>query len=236
MGTAKKEGGQQKQMSFIVSSKGGVGKSMLAFLLAEKNKDALIFDIDASNSTISKNLAYRKPERISFKNEDNMIDRGMFTEFLKDFEDTDNTNFIMDFGGAECAQFLELFKEFDAGALDEYLKSCGIDFRIICVVAGADNFETTMNYLKDLTGEIKGRLKVCVAANDYFKFQDFQLTQLKTFAESKGLEIYHYNLAKGGKGEKLKVLRSYVESGKGMSAAHILDKGYFTRSINELAL
>ena len=47
-----------KRIYFITQAKGGAGKSVLAFMLAEKYKEAVILDLDDATTTSIKQLAY----------------------------------------------------------------------------------------------------------------------------------------------------------------------------------
>ena len=68
-----------KKIHFITQAKGGSGKSVLAFMLAEKYSQAAILDLDDATTTTMKQLAYRKPVKVSFLDPTTKrIDRGAF--------------------------------------------------------------------------------------------------------------------------------------------------------------
>ena len=56
-----------KKIYFITQAKGGAGKSVLTFMLAEKYKEAVILDLDDATTTTIKQLAYRKPIKVSIR-------------------------------------------------------------------------------------------------------------------------------------------------------------------------
>jgi cellulose biosynthesis protein BcsQ len=56
----------KKKIYFITQAKGGTGKSVLAFMLAEKYREAVILDLDDATTTTIKQLAYRSRSRFHF--------------------------------------------------------------------------------------------------------------------------------------------------------------------------
>jgi hypothetical protein len=69
----------KKKIHFVTQAKGGSGKSVLTFMLAEKYKDAVLLDLDDATTTTMKQLAYREPVRVSFLDPTTKrIDRGAF--------------------------------------------------------------------------------------------------------------------------------------------------------------
>lgn len=77
-----------KKIYFITQAKGGSGKSVLAFMLAEKYKEAVLLDLDDATTTTTKQLAYRKPIKVSFldpstKRIDRVLSMGYLRVLLK---------------------------------------------------------------------------------------------------------------------------------------------------------
>jgi len=58
----------KKLIQFICSGKGGVGKSILMYLLANKYDNAVILDLDV-NETTYRQLAFRNPVKVDLLNE-----------------------------------------------------------------------------------------------------------------------------------------------------------------------
>jgi hypothetical protein len=56
----------EKEIHFITQAKAGSGNSVLAFMLAEKYREAVILDLDDATTTSMKQLAYRNPPRFLF--------------------------------------------------------------------------------------------------------------------------------------------------------------------------
>jgi len=81
----------KKRVIFVEQPKGGVGKSVLVYLGAEKNPDALVFDFDDSTKTTSKQLGYRNPQLISFLDDEGKIDRAIFDNFFEKVDKGFNT-------------------------------------------------------------------------------------------------------------------------------------------------
>lgn len=74
----------KKKIYFITQAKGGAGKSLLTFMLAEKYPEAIVLDLDDATTTSSKQLAYRNPTMIPFLDPTTKrIDRGTFMELFQ---------------------------------------------------------------------------------------------------------------------------------------------------------
>jgi cellulose biosynthesis protein BcsQ len=91
----------KKKIYFITQAKGGSGKSVLAFMLAENYKDAIILDLDDATTTSMKQLAYRDPIKVSFLDtESKRIDRGAFNALFDSIANEDGELFIADLGAS----------------------------------------------------------------------------------------------------------------------------------------
>ena len=90
-----------KKLVFIAQNKGGVGKSVLMFLFAEKYKDALIVDLDHDTKPTSRHLAYRSPKAVNFlTGKTQNIDRSVLNEFIETVSQLDEEVVLCDLGGA----------------------------------------------------------------------------------------------------------------------------------------
>lgn len=86
-----------KKIQFITQAKGGSGKSVLTFMLAEKYKDAVLLDLDDATTTTMKQLAYREPVRVSFLDPTTKrIDRGAFNGLFESIAESDRELYIAD--------------------------------------------------------------------------------------------------------------------------------------------
>jgi len=109
-----------KKMNFILQSKGGSGKSMLAYLLALKNEDnplTYFIDFDSSVKSSTQQLKFlqgRTPARFAKMNlldERGKIDRQRLFENLQILAQKPYEEFFLDFGAPESEQFTSLFSK-----------------------------------------------------------------------------------------------------------------------------
>lgn len=77
---------------FVMQSKGGAGKSVVSYLLAQYlqdlAKDLMIVDIDASNKTLG---SFKKLDvnKINVLNKNKLVDQSKFDSFIDDFAEAD---------------------------------------------------------------------------------------------------------------------------------------------------
>lgn len=95
----------KKKIHFITQAKGGSGKSVLTFMLAEKYKNAMLLDLDDATTTTMKQLAYRNPIKVSFLDrKTKRIDRGAFNGLFESVIDAKEDLFIADLGASVAEQ------------------------------------------------------------------------------------------------------------------------------------
>src|SRR5258706_14500665 len=100
----------KNKIHFITQAKGGSGKSVLAFMLAEKYRDAVILDLDDATTTTVKQLAYRKPIKVSFLDLiTKRIDRGAFNRLFESVVEANRELFIADLGASVAEQLPKYF-------------------------------------------------------------------------------------------------------------------------------
>ena len=117
-----------KKIHFITQAKGGSGKSVLAFMLAEKYKEAVILDLDDAITTSMKQLAYRKPIRVSFLDPTTKrIDRGAFTGLFESVIEAPRELFIADLGASVAEQLPKYFSMNGIDVIMEILGKRDID-------------------------------------------------------------------------------------------------------------
>jgi hypothetical protein len=227
----------KKKIFFITQAKGGAGKSVLAFMLAEKYKDAVVLDLDDATKTSMKQLAYRKPIRVSFLDPTTKrIDRGAFNGLFESIIDAKKELFIADLGASVAEQ---LPKYFDMNGVDtvmDVLKATNIQLQIVCVILGGNNFKSTMEYLEELVEASKGLLDIIVAQNGLDPYNDEQTSVLSEFVRDHKLPLISFDLVKD-KGElALQTVKNVLKEGKGITGLSPFTSIYFKRPIEELNL
>src|SRR5690606_3216400 len=136
-------------------------KSVLTFMLAEKYKDAVILDLDDATTTTMKQLAYRKPVRVSFLDPTTKrIDRGAFNGLFEGVMEANKELFIADLGASVAEQLPKYLAMNCADTITDVLERIGIHLRIVCVVGGGNIFKATMGYLAELVDTASGNLDI----------------------------------------------------------------------------
>src|SRR5260221_7571549 len=140
-----------KKIHFITQAKGGSGKSVLAFMLAEKYREAVILDLDDATTTSMKQLAYRKPIKVSFLDPTTKrIDRGAFNGLFESVIEAPRELFIADLGASVAEQLPKYFSMNGIDVIMEILGKSDIQLQLVCVVGGGNIFKSTTENLGDL--------------------------------------------------------------------------------------
>lgn len=227
----------KKKIIFTTQAKGGSGKSVLAFMLAEKYRDAAILDLDDATTTTMKQLAYRNPVKVSFLDSTTKrIDRGAFNGLFESVVEEDNELFIADLGASVAEQLPKYFSMNGIEVIMEILDAGGIQLQLVCVVGGRNIFKATMEYLAELVESTKGRLEITVAHNGFYPCSSEQEIILHEYIEANKLSLIAFDLVKD-KGEiALRTVENVLKDGNGISGLSPFTSIYFKKPIEELKL
>lgn len=227
----------KKKIQFITQAKGGSGKSVLAFMLAEKHRDAVILDLDDATTTSMKQLAYRNPIRVSFlDHESKRIDRGAFNSLFESVVKADAQLFIADLGASVAEQLRKYFSMNGIEVIADVLDQSDIQLQLICIVGGGNIFKATMEYLVELVDSVNGRLEIIVAHNGYYPCALEQSAALNGYVDSNNLPLINFDLVKD-KGEMaMRTVENVLKDGKGTSGLSPFTSIYFIKPIEELKL
>jgi len=227
----------KKKIQFITQAKGGSGKSVLAFMLAEKHKDAVILDLDDATTTTMKQLAYREPIKVTFLDyETKRIDRSAFNSLFESVVEVDRELFIADLGASVAEQLPKYFSVNGIEVITEVLDKSEIQLQLICVVGGGNIFKATMEYLVELVDSVNGRLEIIVAHNGYYPCAPDQSAALNGYVDSNNLPLINFDLVKD-KGEiAMRTVENVLKDGKGTSGLSPFTSIYFRKPIEELNL
>ena len=226
----------KKLVQFVCQSKGGVGKSVLTYLLALKYPEADILDMDDATKTTMRQLAFREPQHVSFLNDFKTIDRGMFNNFIENVAEAEEEHIICDLGASVSEQLPYYFKDVDAVSVSGMLEEVGLSLSLICVVGGSDIFSSTMHYLQELVLAVNGAFEITVAINGYHKLLDAQTATLNAFAQAHNLKLVPFNISKDGNASSQSRIKEVLDSGKGIATAPMFSKHFFTTSVQALQL
>jgi hypothetical protein len=226
-----------KKIYFITQAKGGAGKSVLAFMLAEKYKEAIILDLDDATTTSIKQLAYRKPIRVSFLDQvTKRIDRGAFNGLFESVIEANKELFVADLGASVAEQLPKYFSMNGVDLITGVLEASNIELRIVCVVGGGNIFKATMEYLAELVESTKGYLDITVAHNGFYPCSEEQQRVLVDFVNENDLTLTNFDLVKD-KGEiAMRTVENVLKNGKGTNGLSPFAAIYFKKPIDELNL
>ena len=161
-----------KQVNLILQSKGGVGKSLFIWFVAQNQKEEKtnFIDLDESTQTSSARLgAVVGTERVrSFKilNEYKKLEREKIISLFEGLAGAKSEKYYVDFGAPESAEFLSLLQhDVTADILRQELADLGIALRIFVVVAGRDALNSCVNYYTALSRELSGQFPLTMLVN-----------------------------------------------------------------------
>jgi len=225
----------KKKIHFITQAKGGSGKSVLAFMLAEKYPAAVILDLDDATTTTLKQLAYRQPVRVSFLDPlTKRIDRGAFNGLFESVIEGDQDLYIADLGASVAEQLPKYFSLNGIESITHILNANDIQLQLICIVGGGNIFKATMEYLSELVDSVSGHLPITVAANGFNALSQEQETALQQYTGRHNLTLLKFDLVKD-KGEiAMRTVENVLKSGKGTADLSPFTAIYFKRPIEEL--
>jgi hypothetical protein len=220
---------------FITQAKGGSGKSVLAFMLAEKYKHAKILDLDDATTTSIKQLAYRNPIKVSFLDETTKrIDRGAFNQLFESIANSNAELFIVDLGASVAEQLPKYFSVTGIEAIAELLRSSEIDLQLICVVGGGNIFKATMEYLSELVDSTKGQFQIVVAANGLHPMSSVQGDILNTYVANNRLTLQQFDIAVDKGEHAMRTIENVLQKGNGLEGLNPFQLVYFMKGMENL--
>lgn len=227
----------KKKIYFVTQAKGGSGKSVLTFMLAEKYGSAVLLDLDDATTTTMKQLAYRKPVKVSFLDPTTKrIDRGAFNGLFESVMEANKELFIADLGASVAEQLPKYFSMNGIGEIMELLQGSKIELQLVCIVGGGNIFKATMEYLDELVESTNGLLGIVVAHNGFYPCSDEQKTILLDYIDQNKLTLINFDLVKD-KGEiAMRTVENVLKDGKGLTGLSPFASIYFKKPIDELKL
>ena len=227
----------KKKIHFITQAKGGSGKSVLTFMLAEKYKNAMLLDLDDATTTTMKQLAYRDPIKVSFLDrETKRIDRGAFNGLFESVIEAKEHLFIADLGASVAEQLPKYLSMNGIEVISDLLNASEIQLQIICVVGGGNIFKATMEYLVELVAATNGALEIVVAHNGFYPCSDEQQDALQLYASQNGLRVFHFDLVKDKGETAMRTVENVLKAGRGISGLSPFTSIYFKKPIEQLSL
>jgi hypothetical protein len=226
-----------KKIYFITQAKGGAGKSVLAFMLAEKYKEAVILDLDDATTTTIKQLAYREPIKVSFLDPTTKrIDRGAFNGLFESVVAANKELFIADLGASVAEQLPKYFAMNGVDVIMEVLHASNIQLQIVCVIGGGNIFKATMEHLDELIQSTSRQLDITIAHNGFYPCSEEQQAMLLDYGHENELSLIAFDLVKD-KGEiAMRTVENVLKNGRGVTGLSPFTSIYFKKPIEELNL
>src|ERR1017187_6200612 len=159
--------GHSGAIHFTLQGKGGVGKSLIASVLAQyfmrKGVAVLCVDTDPVNRTLAQYSALGA-DWLSLRDEHNRIDQRAFDGLMERFLTEDGTTFVVDNG---ASTFLPLWHYLLENNGLEYLRQQGRKVYVHTVITGGQALLDTLNGFNELAQTTQER-NIVVWVNEYF--------------------------------------------------------------------
>lgn len=223
----------EKKLSFILQSKGGVGKSAFTFMLANKvsqdeelSKQTLFVDMDNETHTSESQLKFVNIKTHNLINERTKhIDRSNIDVFLENFIDQKKyVSAVCDMGATTSEQFLKFMEDESASEMMEVLHSEGIKVNMFCLVGGDNTFPASSKYCMDLFSLVNGNVSKHIVLNDMFDYTDNQQNSIKKLAKVTKAKVSNFNIIQSEEERSLKEILYCMENG----LSPFTDAGRFT--------
>jgi len=172
-----------------LQGKGGVGKSLVASVLAqylkEQGKDVRCIDTDPVNRTFAQYSALGA-DRLNLRDEHNRIEQRAFDSLIERFLTEDAATFVVDNG---ASTFLPLWHYLLENSALDYLRQNGRRVYVHTVITGGQALLDTLNGFHELAQTTAER-NIVVWVNEYFGRVE---AEGKKFSE---MAAYHENSEK----------------------------------------
>lgn len=161
------ENGAVGTIHLTLQGKGGVGKSLIASVLAQYLRqtglDVRCIDTDPVNRTFAQYAALHA-DRLCLRDEHNRIDQRSFDTLMERFLVEDCTTFVVDNG---ASTFLPLWHYLLENSALDYLRQHGRRVVVHTVITGGQALMDTLNGFHELAQTTQDR-NIVVWVNEYF--------------------------------------------------------------------
>ena len=182
-----------KRFHFNLQPKGGVGKSFLTALLAlknENNSESYFVDLDSSVKTSSQQLKFlqgKTPPRFAAMNlldHRNKIDCQLLFENLLLLSQKDYSDFYLDFGAPESAEFPSLFSsDYTIAEFKQIETELNAKFVFNIIVAGGSSYEACTAYLQRIVNLVKDQFQINLYINEATFINKDKIEELSIYSQ-----------------------------------------------------
>ena len=175
-----------RKVHFILNSKGGVGKSFIAFLLAlhyrHLREPVLCFDADATTATFSR-FAALNVTRITLM-EGTILNARRFDEMLEPIL-AEDAHCVVDTGTSSFVAVSHYLIEND---VHEQIRLSGKKVVVHAIIVGGSTLKETLNDLYELARQLPPEVDIVVWLNEHFgliKQGDKTFTEMEVFKQNR---------------------------------------------------
>lgn len=157
------------KLHFILQAKGGVGKSLLTYLMAQtqvQNPNVLFVDVDVSTKTTTRQLKFlneNQLEAVSLLDRHEKLVRDRLIDYLQSLKQTNYSEVYFDFGAPESEQFPALISK-DI-PFKKFMDKLGFQAHFHIVIAGGGAYFASIEYLRKIGLAINGKFEITVWKN-----------------------------------------------------------------------
>lgn len=156
----------QRKINIICQAKGGVGKSLITYLLAickQNQSDCLFVDVDSSTKTSMHQLQFlgeNRTEMLSLFNNNEVLIRDQLFAYLESLQGSPFSEFFLDFGAPESEQLPALLER-DL-PFKEFCEALNLTVHFNIIIAGGGAYAASMAYLQKMLKALKNEFGITV--------------------------------------------------------------------------
>lgn len=188
-----------KRLILVLESKGGAGKSVLFYnianILQRSNVAGYYFDMDNESKSSLAQCKFVDVHPFDLINDATKnIDRSKLNSFLDNYADNDKAEVaVCDFGAASSEQFLKYAESKEGRAVLASFEG-EIQIEIYCVVSGGNDYPSCGDYCQDLFNATKGIAKLFIAKNNQRPYSKAQLEDIARMHKQYSANLIPFNI------------------------------------------
>jgi hypothetical protein len=228
-----------KTIHLILQAKGGVGKSLFTWFVAnvEKETKTSFIDLDESTHTSANRLesivGNKRIRNVEILNDSKRLEREKIIGLFESLSKAQSPNIYIDFGASESEEFKKLL-EFDipSGILKDEMIRMELDLRIFVVIAGRDAFISCFNYFQLLSQQLSGHFKTVILLNEgtFGSAEAFEIVKTKLSSAT----IEYKCFGKLGESESGKDVIKMLTDGKGEESLNLMGRITFKKALEQV--
>ncbi|MEA5461650.1 hypothetical protein VB796_21460 [Arcicella sp. LKC2W] len=228
-----------KNVHLILQSKGGVGKSLFTWFIAQAEKETKtsFIDLDESTQTSANRLEYivgsNRIRHFQILNDSKRLEREKIIALFESLSKAQSPTIYIDFGASESEEFNKLLAfDIPAEILKEELTQLNINLQIIIILAGRDAFVSCYHYYEKLTQQIGDVFPTQVLLNEGTFGSKDALENVKL--ELANNSITFKNFGNLGDSESGKDVIKLITEGKSDNSLNLMGRITYKKAIEQI--